>query len=633
MDVLNETPTDLSQVLPLRSLAMGSQCEGLATETESLTDATQLMEAIAEDVSALFGLSIAARRASNRDRYTRALEKIDVSDVLPEEAEIERITGLFPTLRFPELRWLKIRLVTANNRRRRYLKYCQEHQKATAHASEVDKPHPIPSDDSADATSIGAATRASTVADTAFYKIWEQPQASDSIEEQSIFSYDTQTCSDLAYVVPDLGDMNGGSDLFLCPFCRVEVSIRTQHAWKKHVFKDLKAYVCTSESCNLLMFESSHQWLAHMLSAHLKIEKCPYCSAYDPSQDLNQHMQETHPAAVDPNQIPMLLGTSMQELDKISVKTCQFCDWHTKLSSSARKAVKGNEIFVPLQRYRRHVGAHLEEIALSTITEPTTAIEPPSDAASEADDDMEFVSPTTPGRLEQTSDTLSQTASQEDGDAKVEISANHETMVKFDLDSKEEFGLTRLLLDTGKVDINSEDNNGRTALSWAAENGDEATVKLLLDTGKVDINSEDNNSRTALSWAVENGDEAIVKLLLDTSKVDVESRGNDGQTALSLAAKNGHEALVKLLLDTSKVDVNSEDNDGRTALSWAVENGDEAIVKLLLDTSKVDMESRGNDGQTALSLAAKNGHEASVKRWLDTSKVGVDSEDIDGRTS
>jgi hypothetical protein len=63
-------------------------------------------------------------------------------------------------------------------------------------------------------------------------------------------------------------------------------------------------------------------------------------------------------------------------------------------------------------------------------------------------------------------------------------------------------------------DVNPEDKNGRTPLSWAAENGHEAVAKLLLDRN-ANVKSKDNSSRTPLSWAAENGHEAVVKLLLD----------------------------------------------------------------------------------------------------------------------
>jgi ankyrin repeat protein len=86
-------------------------------------------------------------------------------------------------------------------------------------------------------------------------------------------------------------------------------------------------------------------------------------------------------------------------------------------------------------------------------------------------------------------------------------------------------------------------------LWWAARNGHKAMVKLLLETGRVDVDSKDSNyGQTPLSWAAEIGHEAVVKLLLETGRADVDSKGSKlGQTPLWWAARNGHEAVVKLL--------------------------------------------------------------------------------------
>ena len=46
------------------------------------------------------------------------------------------------------------------------------------------------------------------------------------------------------------------------------------------------------------------------------------------------------------------------------------------------------------------------------------------------------------------------------------------------------------------------------------KNGHEAVVKLLLEKG-AELETEDRNNQTPLSWAAENGRKAVVKLLLE----------------------------------------------------------------------------------------------------------------------
>jgi hypothetical protein len=144
--------------------------------------------------------------------------------------------------------------------------------------------------------------------------------------------------------------------------------------------------------------------------------------------------------------------------------------------------------------------------------------------------------------------------------------------------------VAKLLLDTGKVDVNARDTRlGQTPLWRATAGGHEGLVKLLLNMGKVDIDAKDPIGRTPLSWAAMQGYRGIVKLLLDTGKVDVDAKGDNGHTPLSRAIERGHEGIVKLLLDTGKVDVNAKDTEyGQTPLSWAAAGGYEGIVKLLL---------------------------------------------------
>jgi ankyrin repeat protein len=58
--------------------------------------------------------------------------------------------------------------------------------------------------------------------------------------------------------------------------------------------------------------------------------------------------------------------------------------------------------------------------------------------------------------------------------------------------------VVQLLLNTGKVDIDSRDKYGQTPLWWAAAREHKAVVQLLLATGKVDINWQDEYRQTLL---------------------------------------------------------------------------------------------------------------------------------------
>jgi ankyrin repeat protein len=61
--------------------------------------------------------------------------------------------------------------------------------------------------------------------------------------------------------------------------------------------------------------------------------------------------------------------------------------------------------------------------------------------------------------------------------------------------------VVKLLLETGKVDVETKDSHGQTPLSLATWSGHKAVVKLLLETGKVDVETRDSHGQTPPSWA------------------------------------------------------------------------------------------------------------------------------------
>ena len=167
--------------------------------------------------------------------------------------------------------------------------------------------------------------------------------------------------------------------------------------------------------------------------------------------------------------------------------------------------------------------------------------------------------------------------------------------------------IVELLLATEKVDINLQDNEGKSALFKACSIGSNTeAVKLLLATKKVDVNLQDDIGETALTEACSNGNTEVVKLLLKMEQVDVNLQNHNGSTPLHIACLHGRTETIKLLLTIEQVIVNLQDHWGDTPLSIACVKGDAKIVKLLLDTGKIDLKSLTDEhGKTARSVASE----------------------------
>jgi len=192
--------------------------------------------------------------------------------------------------------------------------------------------------------------------------------------------------------------------------------------------------------------------------------------------------------------------------------------------------------------------------------------------------------------------------------------------------------IVKLLLATDRVNANLQDNAGKTSLHWATAAGNEAIVKLLLATDRVEVDLQDDAGKTPLHWATENGQEAALKLLLATERVEANKHDDAGWPPLRRAAENGHEAAVKLLLATDRVQVNLKYRSGETLLHWAASHGRKGVVNLLLATDRVEMNSKDNYGDTPLHWATTHGHEAVVKLLIAGEKLEMNSRNNAGET-
>jgi ankyrin repeat protein len=161
----------------------------------------------------------------------------------------------------------------------------------------------------------------------------------------------------------------------------------------------------------------------------------------------------------------------------------------------------------------------------------------------------------------------------------------------------------------------------------AAFNGDTAEVRAAIDNG-ANVDAKDENGVTALIYAATSGHLEIARLLV-ANGAKIELADGQGMTPLIEAVANEHLDLAEFLL-AKGADINAANGDGDTPLLFAVSKDRSDIVRLLLDKSaKVDAKNKG--GVAALV-------EAALKDYVDTARVllekgaKIDIQDNDGAT-
>lgn len=203
------------------------------------------------------------------------------------------------------------------------------------------------------------------------------------------------------------------------------------------------------------------------------------------------------------------------------------------------------------------------------------------------------------------------------------------------------------------VDINVQDNRGRTALHWASVGRLSEIVMLCLSVLDCNVGLRDENNLTAFDLAlladddlipnlfyqnvlelettdlqssllrvltitsepaedlpifpgsamfdpVRDGNEALVAALIERG-VDLTARNEDGDTALLIASSQARNAVIAEMLLDAGSDINATGATGATALHNAEQSADPEMVEMLLQRMSKDL-----DGCTPLNRAEQN---------------------------
>ncbi|GBM34563.1 Histone-lysine N-methyltransferase EHMT1 [Araneus ventricosus] len=161
---------------------------------------------------------------------------------------------------------------------------------------------------------------------------------------------------------------------------------------------------------------------------------------------------------------------------------------------------------------------------------------------------------------------------------------------------KDQMAVVRYLIHAGaEIDVKNE--NGLTAFHVACKNNSKEMAEFLYNSGKFDINLQDDGGWTPLVWACEHNYGDLVQWLLKHG-ADPNVRDNEQNTALHWAACSGNSEILEMLLDTG-CNLCFVNQRGDSALHIAARKDNWACVKLLL-ARNASLDCANKDGETPI---------------------------------
>lgn len=177
-----------------------------------------------------------------------------------------------------------------------------------------------------------------------------------------------------------------------------------------------------------------------------------------------------------------------------------------------------------------------------------------------------------------------------------------------------QLAIVKAHLDASRASINDVDEDGFTALHYAARYNRVDVMRALVNAG-ADINvKQDQDEVRPLHLACRYNCDVAARYLLEC-RAGVNIKDIKGRTPLHYATRRGHGTVIKVLISVSTCNVNEPDNDQTTPLIMAALQGNADICETLIFRG-ADIEKRDINDMTALMWASAEGHTQVAKVLL-----------------
>ncbi|KAK0631462.1 hypothetical protein B0T14DRAFT_559255 [Immersiella caudata] len=318
------------------------------------TELGQIAVDVVDVVNCLLRLSVSIRNPAPHDRFV-ASAPTETSHYEP--FDIQHVRSKFGGAMSEDL---AVRLGKAISRRRQYFKYRESHHAKLCQGLDPERPTP---ENAASTIASSIPRELKDSGDKAQHStevINEDARSDSGVSETSFASSIADAAQLRAPPLPKAAQKGP----FECPFCFVMVEATNNISWKRHLYGDLRPYVCLDAECTTpeREFARRHEWIAHELEYHRKVYQCPCgCEERRPSHAAcKAHVRTVHPNSIPDSQLDAMVSLSVRPIRFEDGIACPFCE--ESLSSK--------------KQYQRHVGRHQEQVALFAL---------PSLAQAEAD--------------------------------------------------------------------------------------------------------------------------------------------------------------------------------------------------------------------------------------------------------
>ncbi|PSN68574.1 hypothetical protein BS50DRAFT_619415 [Corynespora cassiicola Philippines] len=375
-----------------------SDSDALVVCFRAINETVDILDLIHESIRSLLRLSVLIRKSSPRSRWDKALQKYSKNPV-PDSFDIGHVGEKFPKLNQPDNEWLKIRLGRIITQRRQFQWYCQRHKDhldgSLSHninvqiqnklqASNLEQESSNVPQPEAARRAIGllppptiGSTNASTLLIPKIQLLRDEEDDAISDASSVVSSIEPDDDTEEKLHIPRLEDVNKGRFEFECPICFTLQSSRNQRSWKRHVYSDLKPYVCSCGrgECDLEIFQDRRTWFQHELEKHRYHWICSLCNRppFDNLSVFQTHVQNMH-AAIPQNNLADFAELCKKPIQFIPAADCPFCDSYVH-NIRVLEMISGNEslsdfgtILVPARNFSRHVASHMEQLALFALS-------------------------------------------------------------------------------------------------------------------------------------------------------------------------------------------------------------------------------------------------------------------------